>query len=468
MSGARQALVVEDEPASRDALATLVGHRGVEVRTAGSVKEARALLAAEPALDLAFVDLGLPDGDGMDLIAEVVAGAPGCAVVVITGERRLERAVEAMRRGASDFLSKPLEPRVLELTLDRLGRHLDDRDEQRRLRRELMAHGTYQGMVGRSAPIRRVFEQVERVAPSGLPTFILGESGTGKELLAHAIHAVSRRRAGPFIAVNCGAIPHQLAESELFGHERGAFTGAVRSQPGAFERADGGTLFLDEVTEMPLDIQVTLLRVLETGRIQRVGGQRELNVDVRMVCATNRDPEEAVREGRFREDLFYRLHVIPIALPPLRERRDDIPLLARHLLADLARQDKARITELSADTLAALAAHAWPGNVRELRNTLARASVLALGEAIEPEDLGLQRPSAGRRVGDGGAPLPPAPDRGTALVRIPLEATLADAERLLIEASLTHHGGHRGKTARALGIAPKTLYNKCKAYGIGR
>ncbi|MCB9735451.1 MAG: sigma-54-dependent Fis family transcriptional regulator [Deltaproteobacteria bacterium] len=463
MSAARRrTLVIEDERASRDALAALLGAQGHEVTEASSVAAVERLLAGEPPMfDLAFVDLGLPDGDGMDLIRPLSDLPGGCAVVVLTGERRLERAVDAMRRGAVDYLEKPLQPAVLELTLGRVGRALDDRDEQRRLRRELIRHGSFQGMVGRSRRMLQVFEQVERAAPSDLPIFIIGESGTGKELLARSVHEVSRRRGAPFVALNCGAIPSHLAESELFGHEKGAFTGAIKAQMGAFERAHHGTLFLDEVTEMPLDLQVVLLRVLEVGHVQRVGGAREVPVDVRVVAATNRDPREAVKAGRLREDLFYRLHVIPLALPPLRERRDDVQILATHFLADLAERSGAGAPRLTEAALDALVAHAWPGNIRELRNTLSRAFVLRAGDAIDASDLGLA-PGGGRAAGGGSG----AGGAGADGVVIPSDATLAEAERRLILSQLERQRWHRGETAKVLGIAPKTLYNKCKAYGI--
>lgn len=453
----RRALIIEDERGSRDALATLLEAQGHEVVQAASVAAVRKLLASEPEFDLAFVDLGLPDGDGMDLIRPLADLPGGCAAVVLTGERRLERAVEAMRRGAVDYLEKPLLPAALELTLRRVARVLDDRDEQRRLRRELLRRGSFQGMVGRSPRMIRVFEQIERAAPSDLPIFITGESGTGKELLARSVHEVSRRRGAPFVALNCGAIPAHLAESELFGHDKGAFTGAIKTQVGAFERAHRGTLFLDEITEMPLELQVVLLRVLEVGYVQRVGGGREVPVDVRIVAATNRDPREAVKTWRLREDLFYRLHVIPLALPPLRERREDIELLASHFIEELAERSATAAPRLTEAALRALSAHLWPGNIRELRNTLSRAFVLRQGSAIDVGDLGL---AAG---GPGGGPR--GEEAGGGVV-IPPDASLAEAERRLILSQLERQGWHRGEAARVLGIAPKTLYNKCKAYGL--
>ncbi len=459
-----RALVVEDDALSCEALVALLELEGFAVETAEGMASARALLAPQPSFDVAFVDFGLPDGDGMELVPLVASLPMGCAVVVLTGERRLERAVEAMRRGAADYLTKPLDGAALQLALHRLRHALGERDEQRRLARELMRHGGYMGLIGKAPPMVRVFEQVLRAGPTELPVFVRGESGTGKELLARAIHQASRRRSGPFVAINCGAIPAQLAESELFGHERGSFTGADRMQVGAFTRANKGTLFLDELTEMPLELQVILLRALEAGVIQRVGGSRELPIDVRVVAATNRDPEEAVRAGRLRQDLYFRLQVIPIALPPLRERTADVPLLAQHFLEG----GEGPTVTLSAAARQALMRHAWPGNVRELKNAIARARVFCTDDVIEPRDLAL--PAA-----DAGAPAetPRAEAHQTGArpvedaIAIPPTMTLAGAERRLVEAQLRRQSGNRARTAEVLGIAPKTLYNKLKAWGIG-
>jgi DNA-binding NtrC family response regulator len=448
-----RALVVEDEAASRDAVEVLMRAAGFEVLSFASCGAVHAFVGAHDVsdVDVALVDLGLPDGDGLDLIGPLLNLPHGCLVVVLSGQRKLERAIEAMRRGAVDYLAKPLDAAGLRLALSRIERQLDERDERRRLRRALMKHGSYQGLVGRSPAMLAVYEQIERAAPSDLPIFVRGESGTGKELVARAVHEVSRRRRGPFVAVNCGAIPAQLAESELFGHERGAFTGAVKPQAGAFERADGGTLFLDEITEMPIELQVVLLRALESGRIQRVGAGAEQRVDVRVVAASNRDPAAAVREGRLRHDLLYRLDVIPIALPPLSERGDDVLLLAHHLLPEPA---------LAFDPSATRArvAHRWPGTGRVLKNAVLRAAVLSRGPAISAADLGLDEATPEAASAEHASP--------DAIV-VPADATLADAERLVVMATLVRLGHHRGAAAEALGIAPKTLYNKLKAWGEG-
>ena len=443
----RRALVVEDDALTADALVALMEDAGFAAAHASSLAAAQAHLDRAGDLDLIVLDLGLPDGDGLDLLAASMTKSPRPAALVLTGETRLERAVDAMQRGAADYLTKPLDPRRFDLALTRLQVELDQRDEREALLDELKRVGNFHGLIGRSTAMRKVFDEVTRAAASELPIYIVGESGSGKELLAHAAHALSRRRRGPFIALNCGAIPRQLAESELFGHEAGAFTGAHRQHLGAFERSSGGTLFLDELTEMPLDLQVVLLRALETRKIVRVGGSRELPVDVRVVAASNRDPARAVKDGRLREDLFFRLHVVPLSLPPLRQRDDDVLLLAEHFLAEHT-PDK----RLSAASRQALREHAFPGNVRELKNLVARAAVLGQGDVIEPPDLALTptvSPHASRA---------PSSD----IVPVPASATLAEAERLLIEAALSRHGHNRTHAAKALGIALKTLYNKLK------
>lgn len=445
----RRALLVEDDALSADALSALLEDAGFSATHAPSLQVARSLF--DPPPDLVVLDLGLPDGDGLDLIEPLAALNPRPAILVLTGENRLERAVLAMQRGAADYLTKPLDTRRLDLALSRLHSELDARDEREALLSELKRVGNFHGLIGKSPAMRKVFDEVTRAAAAELPIYVIGESGSGKELLAHAVHALSRRRKGPFVALNCGAIPRQLAESELFGHEAGAFTGAHRQHLGAFERASSGTLFLDELTEMPLELQVVLLRALETKRITRVGGSRELPVDVRIVAASNRDPAQAVKEGRLREDLFFRLHVLPIGLPPLRQRGDDVLMLAEHFLAEHA-PDK----HLSAEARLALRAHPFPGNVRELKNLVARAAVLSPTELIGASDLALPAPAQEPGLAT------PSPAGTGAVVTIPATATLAEAEALLIEAALERHGHNRTHAAKALGIALKTLYNKLK------
>ncbi len=451
----RRALVIEDDAISADALVALFEDHGYEVTHSPSLASATNRLgltgqvpsAAPCDIDLVLLDLGLPDGDGLTLIEPIAALTPRPAVVVLTGETRLSRAVLAMQLGASDYLTKPLDTTRLSLALKRLDLELDARDDRHHLLLELKRIGRFHGLIGRSPPMQKVFDDVTRAADSDLPIYVIGESGSGKELLANAVHTLSRRRRAPFIALNCGAIPRQLAESELFGHEAGAFTGAHRQHLGAFERANNGTLFLDELTEMPLDLQVVLLRALETRHITRVGGNREIPIDVRIVAASNRDPVEAVKDARLREDLFFRLHVIALTLPPLRQRGDDALLIAEHLLTEQA-PDK----RFSSAARKAMLAHTWPGNVRELKNAVARAAVLSPDETIEPSDLGLI-PTAATP-----APMTPPPD----IIPVPATATLAEAERLVIDHAMTRHNQNRTHAAKALGIAIKTLYNKLK------
>ncbi|MGM0575021.1 MAG: sigma-54-dependent transcriptional regulator [Myxococcota bacterium] len=459
MSGRRHALVVEDDADAREALSALLEAHGFRATPAETLAEARARLDEGHAADLIMLDLGLPDGDGMELLGDIEDLPGRRAVIVLTGERRLERAVEAMRSGAFDYLPKPLSPEALEIALQRLEWFFESTEAQRNLRRQLARAGRFQGMVGRSRAMQEVYALVERVAPSRLPVFVRGESGTGKELLARAVHDLSPRKRRPFVAINCGAIPASLVESELFGHERGAFTGATARHDGVFRQADGGTLFLDELPEMPQDTQVKLLRVLESGTVRRVGGREDLPVDVRIVSATNRHPEEAVREGLLREDLFFRLHVVPVTLPPLRERRADVPLLAETFLEAATEETGTPVASLTPAAVEALKAWHWPGNVRELRNVMARAALLSGGEPITPAHLGL--PAAPSPTAAGG----PARSPGDA-IRVPVGATLREAERLVVEAYLERFRGHRARTARALGITPKTLYNKCKTWGL--
>lgn len=452
---ARHALIIEDDRASREALAMLLEARGFKVTTAEDLATARALLAQDDAYDLVMTDLGLPDGDGLSLLPTLVALPDEPAVIVLTGEASLERAVEAMRIGATDFLAKPLDAMRLDIALTRTMQALAARDERSRLRRALRDAGRFQGLIGRSRAMREIFERVEKAAPTELPVYIRGESGTGKELLAQAVHRLSRRAAGPFVALNCGGIPRQLAESELFGHEQGAFTGATRRHEGAFERARGGTLFLDELTEMPLDLQVVLLRVLETRSFQRVGGRHELSTDVRIIAASNRDPEQAVRDGVLRDDIFFRLHVMPMALPPLRERESDVLMLAEHFFEEVGPGPDGKIRTLSAEARTALLAHPWPGNVRELRNAILRGATLCNNGTVTIQDLGIKAFSAPAAPSVAGS----TPPNSIALTP---GITLAEAERILIQSALARHNFNRTATARELGISVKTLYNRCR------
>jgi DNA-binding NtrC family response regulator len=445
-------MIVDDDPDFRRSLEMLVQREGWSARSAGSVAEARARLLAEGTPDIFLLDLSLPDGDGLAWIREEPAAA-GAEVIVITGSTSVEDAVQALRNGALDYLTKPIDRARLRTALMNVARTRALKEEVGTLRGELRELGRFGSMVGRSQPMLQVYDLVARVAPLDATVLIVGESGTGKELVAEAIHKLSPRRNGLLLPVNCGAVSPTLLESELFGHERGSFTGAEKQRQGYFERADGGTLFLDEVTEMPAEAQVKLLRVLETGTLVRVGGSEPIQVDVRVVAATNRCPEEAVKANRLREDLYYRLNVFPIRLPPLREREGDIDLLAEHFLAQLNRDgDSAK--RWSRAALDRLRRSSWSGNVRELWNVVQRAYILAK-EEIGPEVLPLP-------------PEAPVERAGTAMLAVRVGSTIADVEEQLILATLESLGGDKKKSAEILGISLKTLYNRLSVYAAAR
>jgi two-component system response regulator AtoC len=351
------------------------------VGTAGEA--ARAIEEFQP--EVLVVDVHLPDGDGIEVFRAAREANPDRDGIVITGQASLDSAVEALRAGISDYLLKPLRPAQLEVVFQRLNARRRLESEVETLRAELQETGKLGDLIGRSEPMMRIFDVIRRVARSNAPILITGASGTGKEVVARTLHRLSRRSSAPFVAFNCGAISPTLIESELFGHERGSFTGADKRRVGYFEEAAGGTLFLDEITEMGPELQVKLLRVLEARTLRRVGGSQDLRVDVRLVSATNRDPKDAVREGKLREDLYYRLNVFPIALPTLAERRDDIPFLAEHFRRQIEEQEKSGVTAWDPEALQKLNSYDWPGNVRELRNVVHRAYVMTEGDTILPE-----------------------------------------------------------------------------------
>ncbi len=444
----RVALIVDDDPIFRESLALLVRREGFEAEEAGTLAEARARLAKRP-IDVVFVDLALPDGHGLDLLAPETDPLEATDVVVITGNATLDAAVSALRQGVLDFLTKPVDRPRLRAILANVLRTRALRSERDALRSELRDLGHFGRLVGRSPAMQRVYDLIARVAPTRATVLLIGESGTGKEIVAETVHRMSPRATERFLAINCGAMAPNVIESELFGHERGSFTGAERSRRGYFEEASGGTLFLDEITEMPAEAQVKLLRVLETGELLRVGASEPTGVDVRLVAATNREPGAAVREGRLREDLYYRLNVFPIALPPLRERGDDIDLLATHFLAEYDAREGAT-HRWSPEALRRLRTRPWPGNVRELRNVVERAAILA--EEVITD------------VGEPAAEPPTGPARDTPLLTVPLGEPFAEVERRLILATLRLLDGDKKETARRLGISLKTLYNRLNVY----
>ncbi len=407
-------LIVEDDVAIRKGLESAIRDLDGQVRSVGTAGEAaRAIEEFDP--DVLLVDVHLPDGDGIEVFRAARESRPERDGIVLTGQASLDSAVEALRAGVSDYLMKPLRPAQLEVVFQRLAARRTLENEVETLRGELQETGRLGELIGKAPVMHKVFDAVRRVARSNAPVLITGASGTGKEVVARTIHRLSRRASAPFVAFNCGAISPTLIESELFGHERGAFTGADKRRIGYFEEANGGTLLLDEITEMGPDLQVKLLRVLEARTVRRVGGTQDLPVDVRLVSATNRDPLQAIEDGKLREDLYYRLNVFPIALPPLSERREDIALLAEHFRRHIEEQEKAGVSAWDAAALKALEAHAWPGNVRELRNVVHRACVMTEGDTIRVEVVEELLP--GLEPARAAATVPRAPGRKSARKR---------------------------------------------------
>ncbi len=444
--------VVDDDPVTGEAIAAALASEGHELRR--FTRPDAALEAARldtPAV--VITDFAMPGMNGLEFLLAVRVECPDTTYLVVSGQATVEDAVALMKHGVVDVQVKPPRARALRRALALALSQHELSAENRRLRLALKGRRDLTRVVGASPAFDTVLRTVERVAPGTATGLVYGETGTGKEVVAEALHQLSPRADRPLVKVHCAAIPETLLESELFGHQRGSFTGAVKDKPGLFEQAHGGTLLLDEIGEVPLEMQVKLLRVLETGEVQRLGELRARPVDVRIVAATNRDLEVEVAAGRFREDLFYRLNVIPIRIPPLRQRPEDVPLLARHFLSRAAAERGATFTDFTPAALAALAAHRWPGNVRELENSVARAVALADGPLVQLEDL----PDAVRGVA---APAPEA-------IAIPADATLEDAERFLILRAMDAAQGNKKEAARRLGIGLATLYRKLAQYGAG-
>jgi DNA-binding NtrC family response regulator len=444
-------LVVDDEPSARKTLGLLLRKRGHHVVEAEGVPAALKRLAEE-VFDLIITDLRMPDGTGLDLLRAVRAHGAEADVVLLTAYAGWESAKEAVQLGALDYFEKGHDPEELFHRIDKALAEKALRRENENLRRQVHDRYTVPGIIGRSAEMRRVLDLVERVAPTDATVLIHGESGTGKELIAKAVHHASRRARGPFVAVNCGAMPEALLESELFGHVRGAFTGAAMARKGLFEEAHLGTLFLDEIGEMAPALQVKLLRALQDGEIRPVGGSQTTVVDTRVLAATNRDLEQMIRQGGFREDLFYRLNVIALSLPPLRARREDISLLAEHFLDRFGRQH-GRSLRLGPAALDRLLAYPWPGNVRELENAMERTAILSRNDLVGLEDL---PPHVAA-----GLPLGQAPP-------LPRQHTLAELEKTHILQTLERCGWSHSRAADALDIGRTTLWRKLKEYGLDR
>jgi DNA-binding NtrC family response regulator len=446
-------LVVEDHADSQEWLRVVLERHGYAVRVAADGATALAL-RDEQAPDLALVDVMLPDTHGVELFRELRDRQPELEAVIMTAYGTISGAVDAIQAGAFNYVEKPVDPAVLLALLEKAGERVRLAAENRRLRRQLDEGRTVFGEMLTSSPgMREVFELIKSVAPTDANVLITGENGTGKELVANALHAHSRRADGPLVKINCAAIPADLIESELFGHKRGAFTGAATDRVGLFEQARGGTLLLDEIGEMPAALQPKLLRVLQERTVRPVGGQRTVDLDFRLVCATNCDLQDAVRKGRFREDLYFRINTVTLDIPPLRDRREDVPLIAEACLARFRDQYKRPVEGFSLEAFRAIVEYAWPGNVRELEHAVERAVIVASGPEITPQDLPevLTRPGT---AGEG--------ERG------PKFLTLAELERLTILRALERTGGNKRAAAALLGLYRPTLYSKLRKHGLFR
>ncbi len=449
-AGGASVLVVDDHRAAAEGLAELLRAEGYETYVAFDVVAGLKILEEEE-VDVVIADMVIPGMDGLDFLMMARDRWPAVPFVILTGYGTIETAVEATRRGAYEYLTKPIDPerlaRVVEKALEKRGLELENLE----LRTRLFEKYSFDRIIGRSKPMQEIYDLITRIAPADATVLVYGESGTGKELIADSIHYNSRRRDGPLVKLNCAALAEGVLESELFGHEKGAFTGAVRRHSGRFERADGGTLFLDEVSQIPATTQVKLLRVLEDGVFQRVGGTENLRADVRLIAATNVRLEGAVREGRFREDLYYRLKVVTIDVPPLRERAEDIPLLVNAFIREFNEKNHLDIEGVGDEVIWLFRAYNWPGNVRELRNVVESMAVMARSSRLTADDI---PPNLRRSVDEAKADG----------VRVGMK--LVDVERYMIENTLKELGGNRTKAAKVLGIGLRTLQRKLKSYGI--
>ncbi len=449
----KSVLVVDDDPAHRTMLRTLLGGWGLRIQEADDGDTAVRMVREQP-FDLILMDIRMARVSGTEALKAVKAYNPAIPVIIMTAYSSVETAVETLKNGAYDYLTKPLDFDELRHAMERAMDHTRLREENRRLKERLGEHFDRRNIIGRSTAMIRVLETVSQVASSEATVLVLGESGTGKEMIAGAIHYNSPRKEGPFVKINCAAITETLLESELFGHEKGAFTGAHRRKEGRFRQAHGGSIFLDEISEMSLAMQVKLLRVLQEREITRVGGDEVVPVDVRIIAATNKDLIEEIQAGRFREDLYYRLNVVSIRMPSLRERREDIPLLAQHFLEHFADANQKEIRGLTPQAMDLLLRHDWPGNVRELMNVVERAVVLSRSEIIDAADLSVM-PATGDESGTQET-VAEGP-----FGSLPLE----DLEKAAILKTLAETAGNKSEAARRLGITRKTLHKKIRKYG---
>jgi DNA-binding NtrC family response regulator len=447
----QRVLIVDDEEPARQGLSEVVGSWGYQTETAADGREALQRVESFAPL-VVITDVVMPNLDGFKLLSNLRQEHPETSVILLTGQGSVDAAIRSVKdEGAFYYFEKPIDMRRLQLVLRKAAEYSSARRENELLRRQLRQYGAFGEMVGTSEGMREIYTLIEQVAPSAVSVLVTGESGTGKEMVARTIHKLSPRANLPFIAINCAAVPETLMESELFGHEKGAFTGAAERRIGCFELANNGTLLLDEIAEMPFLLQAKLLRVLEDKTVRRLGGTKEMNVDVRVIAATNKDPFKAVQEGTLREDLLYRLNVITIKLPPLRDHRDDIPLLAQHMIDDLSRRHNKSARLISTEAMEVLLGHHWPGNVRELRNVIERAVVICQEEQIEKRHLPLH--ITGQK-----------PSPTTDAVMIPIGMPLDEVERRVILSTLARTDYNKTRTAETLRISLKTLHNKLKAY----
>jgi DNA-binding NtrC family response regulator len=444
-------LVADDDAAMREVLEMRLQEWGFSVLLAADGSEALQIAESKDP-DMVLADLVMPQVSGLELLRRLKSDKRYRPVIMITAEGSVDVAVEAMKQGAEDFVTKPLDYPKLRAILEAARGEMELRGVSEKLNSQLDRGAGFADFIGNSKPMREVYDLIRSLSANDTSVIITGESGSGKELVAKTIHLQSSRARGPFIAINAAAIPENLMESEIFGHEKGSFTGAISTRAGCFELAHRGTLFLDEIAEMPLALQPKLLRILEDQSVRRLGGSQEIAVDVRVIAATNREPRSAVQSGKLREDLYYRLNVFTVCLPPLRERISDIPLLIQHFIRECSRKHNTQVPGVRQEATQLLKSYAWPGNVRELRNVIERAVILARGGWIEPSHM----PAYITSVGDGLA----------ARIVLPLHATLAEAEREILMQTLRDSGNNKAEAARRLGVDVKTIRNKLKSYGL--
>ena len=453
MDRSQRILVVDDEEPIRKGLSRIAQSMGHDVEVAADAEEA-VLRALSAPPDMVITDLNMPGRSGLDLVSDLRERGIEATFVVLTAHGSIDSAIDATRRGVYDYLMKPIDPERIQTVIQKGLEHARMRQEVQYLRSEMRKSGRYQKLIGGAVAMQELYRMIDQLAPSNASVLILGESGTGKEVVARTIHDLSPRNSGHFVAINCAAIPETLLESEIFGHEKGAFTGATTSRAGCFEHAHEGTLFLDEIGEMPASLQSKLLRVLEDGRIRRVGSSREIPVDTRVLTATNVDVEARLASGKLREDLYFRLNVFTLQLPPLRDRTEDIPALANHFLRTFAAENAKTILGVSTAALDLMLCHDWPGNVRELRNVLQRAVILCNEEEIQAHHLPpTVRPTVRRTPTDSGT------------LSVSLGTPLDVVEREVILGTLEFCRGNKTRAAAVLGITTKTLYSKLKRYG---